>query len=201
MVQVGATYGNGQGFLSKAMDATQGFYAWAINSDFLQQQVSFNDSMQVSLFLETMLPPAAGGNGSGASNETGIKESGPLITVANEDGGGTVSGPNVIAIALPLILVIVLLGIGLGLCIYVRRRRNQPPEEGLGEFYERPEGYGMSPTQLGRLGSVSTRRSGSSRQNAYQLMDRESWTTGGKGHNSPKNIFREEIVRQNAERR
>lgn len=193
-VQIGADYGHGQGFISETMLASKGFYPWVISADILQIQT--NLTMQAALYIQTML---AGANGT-SSSDAAVKESGPVVTIASAEAaadGGSVSGPNVIAIALPLILAIVVLGIGLGLLIYVRRRKYQPEDDNLNELYDRPEGYGPSPSQLGRLGSVNTRSDVSSRNNDFQLTDRESWTNSPHGQSPPgKNMFREEIARQ-----
>ncbi|OIW25389.1 hypothetical protein CONLIGDRAFT_718233 [Coniochaeta ligniaria NRRL 30616] len=208
-VQIQGTYhdGSGEGFTSPRMLASRGFFIWTIDSDFLSSRDNTPSSVNVTLTL-AYFQDLYGND---------VEEvPGPTVIVTStgfEDDKGSSNDhkPNVVAIAVPIIIIIVFLALA-GLCIWTWRRHGTVPV--LGALKRRSvggggQGYGIRQSRSQRVGAVdpaavvvgSDKKAGV----GVELTDRDSWSpstspSGPGGQGAGRNVFREEMQRQERER-
>lgn len=205
-LEIQATYhdGSGKGFTSPRMLASRGFYVWDIASDFLTNRDPAVSSLNVSLSL-AYFQDLYGNDVEEVPGPTVVVTSTPF-----EDSGGKGDDkPNVAAIAVPIVVIIVFLALA-GLCVWSWRRNGTVPV--LGALKRRStgggEGYGIRQSRAQRVGNgagVSVVGVGADKKAAVvpvELTDRDSWSPTGTSPSGPggRNVFREELQRQERER-
>ncbi|KAH8896681.1 hypothetical protein GQ53DRAFT_743297 [Thozetella sp. PMI_491] len=198
-VQVDFSYPNGTQWQSKKVNISKGFWEWEIEANALD---GLGDTpLAVSLFLQSYLEETSNG---GEADEV---KPGPIVYITKQavviaNGG---SSFNTAAVAVPVVIAVVLLAIA-GFCLWRRKKGQGSTFEGF--RFRRPsmrQGYGVrkSKTERVRSGagvSVDT----DTKQGGIQLTDRESWSPtsptsaklGGPGRPEGRNVFREELQRQ-----
>lgn len=204
-VQVQYLDGGRNGFTSgpKRILATQGYYPWTIDSNFLQSQghSSLNVSIGLSYYKETS---------NGDSFPHSIQ--GPTVLIINGKADGTGGATtNPIVIAVPVVIAVVAIGL-LSFCIWSWRRHGKLPRVGI-LFNKRGstagggggsgQGYGIRQSRAQRAGpgfdGLGTDQKTATPSVGIQLTDRDSWSpTAPSGVH--RNVFREEVKRQERER-
>ena len=179
------------------MPASQEYYVWSIRSDFLAKQG--HSSLVASLSL------AYSDEG---KDELENRVDGPSITITETkstggDGGGGGGGVSAVTVAVPVVIVAVLLILG-GMCFWSWRRHGTLPLVGsLGRRQRRTsgsQGYGIRQSRSQRVGGNGVGDGVTSDKNrpdaGIQLTDRDSWSPTGGGGAQGRNVFREEVQRQ-----
>jgi hypothetical protein len=205
-VQIQGTYHDesGEGFTSPRMLASQGFYIWNIDSNFLTNRNTPLSSVNVSLAL-AYFEDLYGNLVSEIQGPTVIVTSTPF---QDPNGNTNDNKPNVVAIAVPIVVIIVFLALA-GLCVWSWRRHGTVPV--LGALKRRStggggQGYGVRQSRSQRVGADPA-VVGSDKKAAVgvELTDRDSWSpstspSGPGGQGTGRNVFREELQRQERER-
>ncbi|KAJ9149187.1 hypothetical protein NKR19_g5743 [Coniochaeta hoffmannii] len=213
-IEIQGTYHDGSdthsGFTSPRMPASKEFFVWAIPDDFLSSRnpplTSLNVSLAIAYFLDLY------GND--------VEDvSGPTVIVTSSedsqaDSGNTGHKTNVAAIAVPVIVVVVLVVLA-GLCFFSWRRHGTVPV--LGALTKRRstgigggggQGYGVRQSRAERVGAgggatggfAAAAAAGGDRKGAVgggvELVDRDSWSPDRTTAQPGRNVFREEMERQ-----
>jgi hypothetical protein len=210
-VQIQGTYhdGSGEGFTSPRMLASRGFYTWTIDSALLTGRDTPLPSMNVSLSL-AYFQDLYGNDVEQVPGPTVMVTSTPFDDPKDSGGGGG-DKPNVVAIAVPIVVIVVFLALA-GLCIWSWRRRGTVPV--LGALKRRStggggQGYGVRQSRAQRVGGEAgmgamVGAGADDKKGGVELTDRESWSPGtspaGNGGQEGRNVFREELRRQEMER-
>lgn len=175
-----------------------GFYAWTIPSDFLARLGRSSVNMTFTLAKDVEETEQI--------NDT-EPIPGPTVVVASgtapapgSSAGSGKRGPSVVAVAVPVVVAVVVLLL-VGLCFWSWRRHGTVPLIGaLGKARRRSSGYGVRQSHSERIGGraagggvdIGNDKAG------IQLTDRDSWSPTGMGNT--RNVFREEVQRQERER-
>lgn len=207
-IQIQGTYhdGSGEGFTSPRMLASKGFYIWNIDSAFLTSRDTPLSSVNVSLTL-AYFKDLYGNDVEDVPGPTVIVTSTPFEDPKDSTGD---SKPNVVAIAVPIVVIVVFLALA-GLCVWSWRRHGTVPV--LGALKRRStgggkQGYGIRQSRSERVGAGPGVAPGASDKKAgvgVELTDRDSWSpstspSGAGGQGTGRNVFREELQRQERER-
>lgn len=208
MVQFQADYkdGDSDGFTSDRIPASQGYFVWTIAPDFLTKQG--HPSLDVSLFLAYSDDNAA---------DLQDRVAGPSIVITNAEkgsdtSGGGSKGVSPAAIAVPIIVVVVLAILG-AVCFMSWRRHGTLPLVGaIGSARRRSgsQGYGIRQSRSQRVGGGDggvgvgaggvgvddKNRGAAGNAGGIQLTDRDSWSPTGAADGRGRNVFREEMERQ-----
>lgn len=182
------------------MPASQEYYVWHIDSNFLKDQK--HDSLLASLSLAYSKE---------GDDKLEDRVDGPSITITQtksqgDDHGGGGGGVSAVTVAVPIVIVIVLLILG-GMCFCSWRRHGTLPLIGaLGGAGRRQsrnsggQGYGVRQSRSQRVGGDNGMGNDKNMPDSgIQLTDRDSWspTSGGRSGGAPgRNVFREEMQRQ-----
>ncbi|KXX82745.1 hypothetical protein MMYC01_200837 [Madurella mycetomatis] len=191
------------GFQSDPFPAARGFYAWSIPADFLATRPGSPEVLNVSFQLaqdDASTPDV--------DNDVNIYP-GPLVYVTSSDEGMAPAsgesgsgGPNAAAIAVPVVVVVALLLVG-GACYASWRRRGTVPV--LAALKRRSTGgagYGARQSRSERMGAAAVRADNKSETDVgVELTDRDSWSPTARTATGGRNVFREEVERQERQAR
>ncbi|KAK0710153.1 hypothetical protein B0T26DRAFT_600575, partial [Lasiosphaeria miniovina] len=198
--------GTANGILIHSVPASQGFYAWKIESDFLAPYKAVALNITFMLQQDDISTPD--------ENDFTV-QIGPTVTVATAGMGasGGSSGTSAVVIAVPVVVGLAVLLVA-GLCVWSFRRHGTLPLVGTlgGGIKRRSSGYGVRQSRSERVGAgdaaagVGGIRSDKpdARVGGIQLTDRDSWSPTAPSHpklgdasiGQGRNVFREELQRQ-----
>lgn len=177
------------------MQASTGFYTWTIASTLLTDLDPAVSSLNVSLTLAYFQDLY----GNELQSITG-----PTVLITNTaDTSTSDNKPSAAGIAVPVILVVVVLplaGLGIWFC-----RRQGPPVSLVGALKRRSgQGYGVRQSRAQRVGAAVGGPGGDKKNGAVsgvELAERDSWGPAGDAvREGGRNVFREEVERQERER-
>ncbi|KAH8666564.1 hypothetical protein BX600DRAFT_539681 [Xylariales sp. PMI_506] len=192
-VQVQGDYGNGDGFSSDVLPASQGFYSWPIATDFLQTQG--DETVQVSLYIGLV---EEGLGDIGVEN----RGQGPTVYITNPSPSAS-SDTNPLAIVLPILISVIALGAAVALILFRRRQMRKTGSTFFGGLFKRPTWLGTTKSRRVRTAAgVKDSQNKSTSTISIQLSSSDGWSTNSitGGQRQDRNVFRDEIVRQQRER-
>lgn len=194
-IQVEGDYGNGMGFASETLDGKRGFYAWNVTDELAQEVKENNSTLLVALSIVIV---------NSSSVDTGRREKGPTVILTQADSKGPESSNiGVLIVVLPSFLGIALLVVAGAIWVINRRRRGASfVPSWLASFIGSTKGA-RSRTQLpDRSTTVSPGINKRNPQYDIQLTERDSWsaTSLGREPHPGRNVFRDEMARQNRDR-
>ena len=212
--------GGGGVLLARAVRASVGFYAWHIPADFLAEGEHGEGPLNVTLALVRAETDTAADN-----DFTTL--TGPTVWVvrgpppSSDDDSpfhGGRGGPGVMAVAVPILIVVaIVLGLA-GACFWSWRRRGtvpivgalllrgrRPTRAGYGErksWSERVRSKSGMGADFGAGMGMGVTRPDKTQPGVgdIQLTDRESWSPTARDGGAERNVFREELQRQERER-
>jgi len=204
-VQVLAQYENSTGHVSGPFEqAGKGFWAWEIPKDILRQSGVTSLSVTLSILAENL---------DTEQQNDAVPFVGPTVFIVDREAplrGGPGPSRNLVAIIVPVVIVAVVL-LFAGLCFWSWRRHGTVPVVGAisSKMRRRSGGYGVRKSQAERVGarggaagvgsgSFGIRSDKPAPNINIQLTDRESWSPTGTGNT--RNVFREEVQRQERQR-
>ncbi|KAK1828035.1 hypothetical protein QBC39DRAFT_313809 [Podospora conica] len=201
MLEVGITW-SGEGGkdgvrAGERVPAGQGFYPWRVPGDFLAARGV--GELNVTFWLQEDAVETV-------EDEEDVRMwEGPSAVIvsgtppaAPVEEGGKKGGVNVVAVVVPVV-VGVLVAMAVGVCCWSWKRRGTVPVVG-GLMKRRSTGgggggYGVRQSRSERVGGAGVVGGEDKAGGGIQLTDRESWSpTAG------KNVFREELQRQERQR-
>ena len=182
------------------MPVSEGFWTWTVDPNLLsgQGQLVVNVTLYISFFQPQ--------DGDGVLIE--MRLAGPTVHVATPNpsqGSSGSSGVSPVVIAIPIVVGLLVLATAVLVLLRYRRASGRPlrifgigPKRGssYGDRNARPEQ--VDPNFAQRFAK------GDKPSPDIQLTDRDSWSpttlnaayTGGNGHEQGRNLFREELQRQ-----
>jgi hypothetical protein len=193
-IQVEGDFGDSEGFASEELLGSRGFYTWS-TADTLGTLGETNSSVQVSLSLIVL-----DGNNSGIAS----RQQGPTVTIRGTLTDAT-SSPrlNVLVVALPSMLGISILVIACSIWVVHQRRRGASiMPASLRRLFKFPGTYSDRQQRSNRFHKPAPRMDKSISHYDIQLTNRDSWsaTSLGREPHPGRNVFRDEIARQDRER-
>ncbi|GAB1315409.1 hypothetical protein MFIFM68171_05619 [Madurella fahalii] len=216
LVTFHAVYGGtGEGFRSDPLPAARGFYAWRIPADFLTSRAGAPGVLNVTFQLaqdDASTPDASNDLNTYRGPSVYVTSSGASMGPAPGGSGGGGGGPNAAAIAVPVVVVVVVLLVG-GACFASWRRRGTVPV--LAALRRRSTGgagYGVRQSRSERVGPTGAGGRGgwgaggvadnkSETDVGVELTDRDSWSPTARNATGGRNVFREEVERQERQAR
>lgn len=208
-VEVQGTYhdGSGAGFTSPRVAAGTGFYAWTIDGTLLDSPRDGGDRPASSLRVSLALASFQDLYGGALAAVPGPTVLVVASTAAQEAGSGAAARPNAAAIAVPVVALVVVLPLA-ALAVRSWRRRRGDAGPVLGAPGGR-HGYGVRQNRARRAaaggeivvgrGPVDDKKAGGV-AGAVELTDRDSWSPATSPAGDGRNVFREEVERQERER-
>ncbi|ETS78126.1 hypothetical protein PFICI_10188 [Pestalotiopsis fici W106-1] len=192
-VQVEGTFADGEGFASEAIPATLGFYTW--NTTGISQKLASDKSfLEVSLSLITLDT-----NGS----NTASRQQGPTVMFSSPRSHGSSNRRiDVLTVVLPSILGVTILVIMCAICVIRRKRASLPGWLTRLFTAPPPPRYNHSPPRVITFDTKPPRIDSAIPRYELQLTNRDSWsaTSLGREPHPGRNVFREEMMRQNRQR-
>ncbi|KAI0174521.1 hypothetical protein BJ166DRAFT_512328 [Pestalotiopsis sp. NC0098] len=190
-VQVEGTFADGDGFASEAIPGTRGFYTW--NTTNISQKLGSNkSSMEVSLSLITL--DVNGTN-------TASRQEGPTVILGSSTGSGSSGSKiDVLTVALPSMLGVTVLVIVCAVCVLRRKRSSLP--SWLSWLFVSPPKPSPEPPRTTKVDAKPPKIDKALPRYDIQLTNRDSWsaTSLGREPHPGRNVFREEMARQNKQR-
>ncbi|KAF3018549.1 hypothetical protein E8E14_012502 [Neopestalotiopsis sp. 37M] len=199
-VQVEGTFADGEGFASEVIPAERGFYTWN-TTDMSQKLASNNGFLAVSLSLITL-------DTSNTNETTASRQEGPTVIFSSSSRSQR-SGNHridVLTVVLPSMLGVTILVVMCAICVIRRKRASLP--KWLTRLFTSPPHLAPPPrynTQPPRVITFDTKPpkiDSAIPRYELQLTTRDSWsaTSLGREPHPGRNVFREEMMRQNRQR-
>lgn len=199
-VQVEGTFADGEGFASEVVPAERGFYTWN-TTDMSQKLASNHGFLEVSLSLITL-------DTSNSNETTASRQEGPIVIFSSSSRSQR-SGSHridVLTVVLPSMLGVTILVVMCAICVIRRKRASLP--KWLTRLFTSPPHLAPPPrynTQPPRVITFDTKPpkiDSAIPRYELQLTTRDSWsaTSLGREPHPGRNVFREEMMRQNRQR-
>ncbi|TPX11785.1 uncharacterized protein E0L32_007522 [Thyridium curvatum] len=202
VMDIDITYGNGQGVTFPNLAASQGYFAWTVDADILSKQ-GLSQLSNVTIGLSYFETPG--------DNASDVLLPGPSVFIVPAPSPPS-SGPGTAAIVVIVVVVVAALLVA-ALLAWSWRARGHPFALCMGRGLRRRsmgggvrgsgQGYGVRKSHAERTAGVAAAAPDpdpDSKARGVELTDRESWSPTQGGGGGGRNVFREEVQRQENER-